>query len=55
LSEDSEAAPPEVAAVGDGGFAGPGGEDSVSAATGRSAVEGMSLPTWFLLSPAEAG
>jgi acetyl esterase len=26
MSEDSEAAPPEVAAVGDGGFAGPGGE-----------------------------
>jgi len=26
MSEDSEAAPPDVAAVGDGGFAGPGGE-----------------------------
>src|SRR5258706_44254 len=26
MSEDSEPAPPDVAAVGDGGFAGPGGE-----------------------------
>src|SRR5882757_8760164 len=26
MSEDSEAAPPEVASVDDGGFAGPGGE-----------------------------
>src|SRR5437773_455775 len=32
MSEDSEAAPPDVAAVGDGGFAGAGGGDSAGGA-----------------------
>ena len=44
MSEDSEADPPEVAEVVDGGFAGPAAR-SASAATGRSAPRPALLPT----------